>query len=78
MEEAGGGEEIVIAKAGKPVARLVALEKTKLERQQGTMAGLIELYDNFDDPLPPEIAEAFGIVDEPASGHPRTDLVDHK
>ena len=37
VEEAAGGEEIVIAKAGKPVARLVALEKPKFEgsRERG-------------------------------------------
>jgi prevent-host-death family protein len=78
VEEAAGGEEIIIAKAGKPVARLVALEKPKFERKPGTMAGLIEIYDNFDDPLPPDLAEAFGIEDEPASGHPHSDLVDHE
>jgi prevent-host-death family protein len=78
VDEAAAGEEIIIAKAGKPVARLMALEKPKFERKPGTMADLIEIYENFDDPLPPEIAEAFGIVDEPSPGHARSDLVDKK
>ena len=78
VEEAASGEEIIIAKAGKPVARLTALEKPKFERKPGTMADLIEIYDNFDDPLPPEIAEAFGIVDESSPGHAHPDLVDQE
>jgi prevent-host-death family protein len=80
VDEAAGGEEIIIAKAGKPVARLMPLEKPypKFERKPGTMKGLIEIYENFDDPLPPDIAEAFGIIDGPPSGHPHSDLVDHE
>jgi len=78
VEEAAAGEEIIIAKAGKPVARLTALEKPKFERKPGMWKDLIEIYDNFDDPLPPDIAEAFGIIDESSPGHPRPDLVDEE
>lgn len=78
VDEAAAGEEIVIAKAGKPVARLIAIPKPKVERKPGMWKGLIEVYDNFDDPLPPEIAEAFGIVDEPPARHPRRSVVGRK
>lgn len=61
VEEAAGGEEILIAKAGKPVARLVALAQEGRRRKPGSMKGRIKMLDNFDDPLPPDIARAFGI-----------------
>jgi prevent-host-death family protein len=61
VEEAAKGEEIIIAKAGKPAARLIALEKTAFDRKPGRLKHLIEIHGNFDDPLPPEIAGAFGM-----------------
>ena len=66
VEEAAAGNEIIIAKAGKPVARLVQLAKPARKRRPGMWKGLIKVHDNFDDPLPPDIAAAFGIIDEPA------------
>ena len=41
----------------KPVADKMVASK----RRPGALKGLINVHDNFDDPLPPEIAEAFGI-----------------
>ena len=64
VEEAASGQEIIIAKAGKPMARLVPLDKPKFDRKPGMWKGLIEIHDNFDDPLPPEIAAAFGMTDD--------------
>jgi prevent-host-death family protein len=61
VEEAAAGKEIVIAKAGKPMARLVPLEQKKFDRKPGRLKGLIKMHDNFDDPLPPDLAAAFGI-----------------
>jgi prevent-host-death family protein len=62
VEEAAAGEEIVIAKAGKPVARLMPMpEQEARNRKPGMFEGRIKIHDNFDDPLPPEIAKAFGI-----------------
>jgi prevent-host-death family protein len=61
VEEAAGGEEIIIAKAGKPVARLVGMDKREFVRKPGGLKGRIHMKDNFDDPLPPEIGRAFGI-----------------
>ena len=75
VEEAAAGQEIIIAKAGKPKARLVPLAKPAFRRMPGMWKDLIVVHDSFDDPLPPDIAEAFGIIDEPSDRHPRPDLV---
>ena len=50
-ERASHGEEIVIARNGSPVARLVAMPERKPIRL-GWAKGQIEIRDNFDDPLP--------------------------
>ncbi len=47
------GEDVVIARGGKPVARLVQFQKPG-KRQFGSMKGKIELDDSFFDPLPEE------------------------
>jgi len=52
------GETIVIARGGKPVARLVPLERSTL-RIFGLDEGLFEVSDDFDAPLPDDIATAF-------------------
>ena len=60
---AADGEEIVIARDGRPVARLVALEQRR-PRRLGFWKGQIAVQDDFDDPLPEEIQRAFdGIGD---------------
>jgi prevent-host-death family protein len=61
VEEAGAGEEIIIVKAGKPVARLMPLKKPAFYRAYGALKGKIHMSDDFDAPLPPEIAKGFGI-----------------
>jgi prevent-host-death family protein len=55
------GEEIVLAKAGKPIARLVPIEPPRQPRKPGGAEGLIVIHDDFDDPLPDEFREAFGL-----------------
>lgn len=61
VEEAAKGEDIIIAKAGKPVARLTALQNRQVERKPGGLKGMIHAKEDFDDPLPPEVVEAFGL-----------------
>jgi prevent-host-death family protein len=61
LERVRLGEEVIVAKAGTPVARLVPVETAAKERQPGTAKGMIEIGDDFDAPLPPDIARAFGI-----------------
>lgn len=53
-----GGEEIVIAKAGKPVARLVPIAP-KPQRLIGQDDGLFAVPDDFDAPLPAEVLALF-------------------
>jgi len=56
VEKAAQGEEIVIAKAGKPIARLVALEPVKRQkRKPGALKGRGWVADDFDAPLPEEM-----------------------
>jgi prevent-host-death family protein len=64
VEEAAAGAEIIIAKAGKPKARLMPLAQPARRRKPGMWKDLIKVFDNFDDPLPPDIAAAFGMIDE--------------
>lgn len=52
------GEEIVIARAGKPVAKLVPVEP-RPQRILGQDEGLFEVPDDFDAPLPPEVLALF-------------------
>jgi len=48
------GEEVVIARAGEPVAKLVRAEPPKRSRKLGAYAGKIWIADDFDAPLDPE------------------------
>ncbi len=52
------GNEIVIAMAGKPVAKLVTTEK-KPKRCPGSLKGKIKIAKNFDQPLPKDILSDF-------------------
>jgi prevent-host-death family protein len=60
VEEVGEGEEIVIAKAGRPVAKLVAVEPAHARRRPGALKGRIRIARDFDAPLPADLARAFG------------------
>ena len=53
------GEEIVISKAGKPVARLVPFHKVRKKRVPGLDRGKVWIADDFDAPLPPELQTSF-------------------
>lgn len=53
-------EEFIIAKAGKPVARVVPIEPDAGERQFGFMKDQIQVPDNFDELYADEIADLFG------------------
>jgi prevent-host-death family protein len=52
VEKAAAGEEIVIAKAGKPRARLVALARKHPARKPGGWEGKVWMAPDFDEPLP--------------------------
>ena len=53
------GESIVIAKAGKPVVKLVPIEEPKPKRRFGILKGKIKIADDFDAPLPDDILKFF-------------------
>jgi prevent-host-death family protein len=59
VELVAKGEEIVIAKAGKPVARLVPYAPKGAVRRPGSMRGKIKIKKNFDEPLPKELLASF-------------------
>ena len=60
IEAVQNGREVIIAKAGKPVARLVAFRGPAQPRKPGSMAGEIWIGPDFDT-LPDDLQEAFGI-----------------
>lgn len=59
VEEVSAGEELTIAKAGKPLARLVPIKPPKRERQPGFLKGKIRIASDFDAPLPDDLLDAF-------------------
>lgn len=59
LERVGLGEEIIIARAGRPVARLVAVEERPRRRVPGSARGKLVVGPEFDEPLPEEVLEDF-------------------
>lgn len=61
VEAAAAGQEIVIARAGKPVARLVPLTGpvARPRRVLGALAGRMQVPADFDAPLPAEVLDGF-------------------
>lgn len=59
VERAAKGEEIIIARAGKPVARLMPLAAPARRRRPGLLKGKIKIADDFDAPLPEEVLREF-------------------
>lgn len=58
LQKVEAGEEVVIARAGKPVARLVPLNAPKL-RVLGGDEGKVRIAPDFDAPLPDDVIEPF-------------------
>jgi prevent-host-death family protein len=59
VDRAAAGEEIVIAKAGKPMAKLVAFPRATVPRKPGGWEGKVRISEDFDAPLPNELLDAF-------------------
>jgi len=53
------GEEVIIAKAGTPVAKLVPVHAHPKKRMLGSAKGKFSVPDDFNDPLPKEIEDLF-------------------
>ena len=59
VERVEAGEEIVIARAGTPVAKLVGLKPGRARRRLGLLDGRFEIPDDFNRPLPESLLRAF-------------------
>ena len=62
VERAEQGEETVIARNGRPVARLVPYQEQRKPRVPGALRGQIEILPGFDE-MDEEIARLFGTID---------------
>lgn len=59
LQRVAAGEEVIIARAGVPVARLVAVEPKQTVRPLGFARGQVWVADDFDAPLPDDLLKAF-------------------
>ena len=59
VERVEAGEEVLITRAGKPVAKLVPLNRGRGRRKLGLLDGKFKVPDDFNKPLPPSILRAF-------------------
>jgi prevent-host-death family protein len=59
VEDVAAGAEVVIAKAGRPMARLVPLESPAGRKALGQLQGRLVVPDDFNALLPPEVAASF-------------------
>lgn len=59
LEKVEQGEEVILARAGKPVARLVALEPNPVTSRLGFMQGQFTVPEDFDTMFQQEIEEMF-------------------
>ncbi len=64
LARVAAGEEIIIAKAGKPIARLVPVTTSPSKRVPGSARGKIWIAPDFDTPLPEDVIQAFEAEDE--------------
>lgn len=55
VDEVSAGKELVIAKAGKPMAKLVPIKAVKPKRKPGFLKGKIKISQDFDAPLPEDL-----------------------
>ena len=62
IERVIAGEEVIIGKAGKPLAKLVRYERSNETRRPGALKGQIKIAEDFDE-LPDDIVRAFGILE---------------
>jgi len=51
VEQAAAGQEIIITQSGRPVVRLVHIQKPQKKRKFGSAKGLIKMSEDFDEPL---------------------------
>ena len=59
IDEVAAGAEVIIAKAGKPMARLSPVTAAAKPKKLGLLKGKIDVPDDFNAPLPDEVLDAF-------------------
>ena len=59
IESVIAGEEVIIAKAGKPLVKLIPYEETKQPRKPGGWEGKVTMSDDFDEELTDDILAGF-------------------
>jgi len=59
LDEVQEGEEVIIARGNKPMARLIPFSRKKTVRKPGYLKGKISVADDFDAPLPDDILDSF-------------------
>jgi prevent-host-death family protein len=68
LQRVAEGEEVIIARAGEPVARLVRIQPEQTTRPLGMDRGSVIVPDDFNDPLLPELlAQFLGVEEAPKS-----------
>lgn len=66
IDRAAAGDEVVITRHGRPVARLVAVEAEQAPRKLGALRGKVRVADDFDAPLPEDVIKDFEGSVEPS------------
>jgi len=61
LKEVALGEQVVLLRGTEPVALLVPYRAKGRKRQFGRFKGRLRIGEDFDAPLPPEMAQAFGL-----------------
>jgi prevent-host-death family protein len=59
VDKAAAGEDVVVSRNGKPLARITRLEAPKRRIRFGLLKGKLEIPEDFDAPLPADVAAGF-------------------
>jgi antitoxin (DNA-binding transcriptional repressor) of toxin-antitoxin stability system len=59
VQDAEAGQDVIIARAGRPVARLTRLVARPGKRRLGPLDGRFRIPDDFNAPLPDDVVDAF-------------------
>jgi len=59
INQALNGEEVIIARGGHPLIKLIPYEEVLMPRKGGQLTGMITIAEDFDAPLPKEILQYF-------------------
>ena len=59
VDRAANGEEIILSKSGRPLAKLVPFRRPALPRRPGGWEGRMRIAEDFDEPLPEAIQAGF-------------------